>query len=69
MNDYLKNQQLISESGATVSVDAVKEDGDGRIEQDEKIKIATETRDIQQEVDDIDAAIDAIDRILKDKTQ
>jgi len=69
VNDYLKNQQLISESGATVSVDAVKEDGDGRIEQDKKIKIATETRDIQQEVDDIDAAIDAIDRILKDKTQ
>lgn len=68
VNGYLKNQQLISESGETVSVDAVKNDGYGKIERDEKSKIASETNNIQQEVDEIDAAIATIDRILEDKS-
>lgn len=68
VNGYLKNQQLISESGETVSVDAVKNDGYGKIERDEKSKIASETNNIQQEVDEIDAVIATIDRILEDKS-
>lgn len=68
VNGYLKNQQLIYESGETVSVDAVKNDGYGKIERDEKSKIASETNNIQQEVDEIDAAIATIDRILEDKS-
>lgn len=69
VNDYLKNQQIISESGETVSVDAVKKDGDERLEHEEKMKIDSETRDIRHEVDEINAAIAAIDRILEDKRQ
>ena len=67
VNGYLKNKQLISEPGETVSVDAVKNDGYGKIDCDEKKKIADETKGIQQEIDEIEAAIAVIDRILEDK--
>lgn len=69
VNGYLQNQQLISESGETVSVDAVKNDGYEKINSNEKKKIDSETRSVQQEVDKIDAVIATIDRILEDKRQ
>lgn len=69
VNGYLKSQQLISKSGETVSVDAVKNDGYGKIDHDEKERIACETKSTRQEVDEIDATIAAIDRILEDKRQ
>ena len=69
MNTYLKSYPLISESGATVSVDAVKRDGYEKIDHDEKMEIAGKTRDAQREINEIDAMITAIDNILEDKRQ
>lgn len=69
VNTYLKNQQLISEPGETVSVNGVEIDGYEKISYDEKKKISSETSDAQQEIDKIDAVIGAIDRVLEDKRQ
>ena len=65
VNAYLKNQELISEPGETVWVGDVKFDGDQKIDRDEERNVASETKSIQQEIDEIDATIAAIDRILE----
>ena len=65
VNAYLKNRELISEPGETVCVGDVKSDGDQKIDLDEKRNFASETKSIQQEIDEIDATIAAIDRILE----
>ena len=65
VNVYLKNQELISEPGETVCVGDVKSDGDQKIDLDEKRNFASETKSIQQEIDEIDATIASIDRILE----
>lgn len=67
VNSYLESQQLISEPGETVSISAIKNDGFSKIDYDEKKKVEKETRSTQQEVDEIDAAIAVIDKILEDK--
>lgn len=69
VNTYLKNEQLISEPGETVSVNGVEIDGHEKINYDEKTKIFSETSNIQQEINKIDAVIAAIDRVLEDKRQ
>ena len=67
VNDFLKNKKLISESGECVSVDSVKKDGDEKIDREEKKKVDGETRSIQKELNEIEAVISAIDRILEEK--
>lgn len=67
VNGYLENRRLISEPGETVSVYEVGNDGYEKIEHDEKKTAAAETRTTQQEIEEINAAIAAIDRILEDK--
>lgn len=69
VNGYLESRQLISEPGETVSVGAVERDGYGKIDREEKKDIASETKSARQEVDEIDAVLAAIDRILEEKRQ
>lgn len=67
VNNYLENQQLISEPGETVSVDAVRNDGYNKIQRDESKIIKKETKEMQEELKDIITTITAIDNILEDK--
>lgn len=66
VNSYLKNQQLISEPGETVSVSEVSKDGYDKISTEEKESVANETMGIKKEIKEIDGVIKAIDRVLEE---
>lgn len=66
VNPYLKNQQLISESGETVSVSEVSKDGYDKISNEEKASVENETMSIKKEIKEIDSVIKAIDRVLEE---
>ena len=67
VNDYLQSEKLIAASGEQVSVSKVKVDGTQRIEREEKEAAQRENGDIQAEIDEIDAAIRAINKDLEEK--
>lgn len=67
VNGYLKSQRLIVWSGETVPMSEMKKDGNSKINHDENNKVESETRSTQQEIDEIEVAIAAIDKILEDK--
>ncbi|MGN1191043.1 MAG: hypothetical protein ACI4S0_00080 [Dorea sp.] len=69
VNAYLKNEMLISKTGETVDVRSVEEDGNEKILLDEKVAVIQQTKSTQQEIEEIDAVIATIDRILEDKRQ
>lgn len=67
VNGYLKDKALIGESGEKVSVDAVKQDGYAKINQEESKLIKEATSSVKNEMKEIDAMLAAIDKILEDK--
>lgn len=66
INDYLASSSLKQQSGVSVSVLAVKQDGDSKIENDIKTNLQRESATLITEIDDINRVISKIDEILKE---
>lgn len=66
VNDYLDDRQLINEKGRTVSLYAVKNNGDSKLNHNERQAVIAQTKERQQEIEEIDAAIATIDTILEE---
>lgn len=67
INGYLSRTSLKNQSGEVVVMREVKEDGDDTLKKNEKTEKEKETRQLTEELKDIDAAIAAIDRILEEE--
>lgn len=68
VNEYLQTAQLKRESGVTVSVDAVKRDGDAKVQGMEDSDRARESKTVSAEIEEIDKAIHRIDQILQEES-
>lgn len=67
VNDYLRSASLKSEDGVTVSVSAVKSDGDQKIEDEVKINTDRESAGLVSEIGEIDSVLNKIDKILEEE--
>lgn len=67
VNDYLRSQSLINQSGVEVSVDRVKEDGDQKLQLNEDEAVRNESRDLNKDLEEIDLLIGKINKVLEEK--
>lgn len=67
VNDYLQSDSLKEKSGVSVSVAAVKKDGDKKIDDEVKMNTDRESANLVCEISEIDAVINKIDKILEEE--
>lgn len=66
VNDYLQSSSLKAESGVSVSVSAVKKDGDKKISDEVNRNTDRESAELVCEINEIEAVINKIDSILEE---
>ena len=66
VNNYLQSSQLKQQNGVTVNVDAVKKDGNEKIETDIRNDINKKSSGLILEIDELNNVINKIDNILKE---
>ncbi len=66
VNGYLKDYSLRQQSGVSVSVSAVKKDGDSKIEETIKSNSECDSAELEAEIEAIDKVMSKIDKILEE---
>lgn len=67
VNQYLDDLALRAADGDKVSLDAVKREGDRKIAAAKEKKLQDKTAALQQDIKEIDALVQMIDRVLEDE--
>ena len=69
VNDYLKSEYLKQQSGISVNLSAVEQDGNDKISNEENDYLKRESADIKKEISDIEELLKKIDTILEEENK